>query len=231
MEQHGIRTELGDINRNIDISNQKLRQLNARISKLQSWMKEANENAAPPTLADTISNILSRRTQPGKSEISQSIYNLKNASYDNYCSYYDYDADHNRFCVNGSTCRDRNSMDASQSYHAGRVRSDYSNFYHRRSRDGGGCPAANELLEKQPYRRRITLVAEANHHLMGYSERAWLHHGLHYAVFHGRAMDRPQYSYTDYKLSGVVGHGILSLLLYTNAVKKSSNYMKGRDIK
>lgn len=50
MERRGIRTERGNINREIEVSNQKLRQLKARISKLQNWMKEEMENAEPPPL-------------------------------------------------------------------------------------------------------------------------------------------------------------------------------------
>ncbi|WP_251352478.1 hypothetical protein [Hominisplanchenecus murintestinalis] len=40
MENRGIRTERGDLNREIEVTNQKLRQLKARISKLQNWLKE-----------------------------------------------------------------------------------------------------------------------------------------------------------------------------------------------
>ncbi len=39
MEKRGIRTERGDLNREIEVTNQKLRQLKARISKLQNWLK------------------------------------------------------------------------------------------------------------------------------------------------------------------------------------------------
>ncbi|MCI8812991.1 MAG: MobA/MobL family protein, partial [Oscillibacter sp.] len=35
MDKRGIRTERGDLNREIEVTNQKLRQLKARISKLQ----------------------------------------------------------------------------------------------------------------------------------------------------------------------------------------------------
>ena len=40
----------GDLNREIEVTNQKLRQLKARISKLQDWLKEEAENTKPPTL-------------------------------------------------------------------------------------------------------------------------------------------------------------------------------------
>ena len=76
MEKRGIRTERGDINREIEISNQKLRQLKARISKLQNWLKEEAANTEPPTLADVIEHILMRRQQSGKA----SIYSLKAAA-------------------------------------------------------------------------------------------------------------------------------------------------------
>jgi len=80
MEKRGIRTERGDINRQIEVSNQNLRQLKARIVKLQNWVKEETANTEPPTLADYIQEILSRKAQAGKSERSQSIYNLKDAA-------------------------------------------------------------------------------------------------------------------------------------------------------
>lgn len=80
MEKRGIRTERGDINREIEISNQKLRELKARIGKLQNWLKEEMQNTEPPTLADYIQDILSRKAREGKSGTSQSIYNLKDAS-------------------------------------------------------------------------------------------------------------------------------------------------------
>ena len=52
MEKRGIRTERGDLNREIEVTNQRLRQLKARISKLQDWLKEEQENTESPTLAD-----------------------------------------------------------------------------------------------------------------------------------------------------------------------------------
>lgn len=80
MEKRGIRTERGDLNREIEVTNQKLRQLKARISKLQKWLKEEQENTEPPTLADYIQGILTRKAQAGKSDVSQSLYNLKDAA-------------------------------------------------------------------------------------------------------------------------------------------------------
>lgn len=80
MEKRGIRTERGDLNREIEVTNQKLRQLKARISKLRDWLKEEQESTAPTTLADYIGDILKRKTQAGKSDVSQSLYNLKDAA-------------------------------------------------------------------------------------------------------------------------------------------------------
>ena len=80
MEQRGIRTERGNINREIEVTNQKLRQLKARISKLQTWIEEESKNEEPPTLADVISNILSRRENEGQSRHYNSINNLKAAA-------------------------------------------------------------------------------------------------------------------------------------------------------
>ena len=80
MEKRGIRTERGDLNREIEVTNQKLRQLKARIAKLQKWLKEEQENTEPPTLAGLLQGILSRRAREGKSQVSQSIYSLKDAA-------------------------------------------------------------------------------------------------------------------------------------------------------
>lgn len=80
MEKRGIATDRGNLNREIEVTNQKLRQLKARISKLQTWLKEEAANTEPPTLADYIQDILSRKAQAGKSSNSQSLYNLKDAA-------------------------------------------------------------------------------------------------------------------------------------------------------
>ena len=84
MEQKGIRTERGDINRKIAASNNLLRKLDdeismlhdqishlqsqndslhEEISKVQGWLDEERVNAQPPTFADFISDVLSRQTQ------------------------------------------------------------------------------------------------------------------------------------------------------------------------
>lgn len=80
MEKRGIRTERGDLNREIEVTNQKLRQLKARIGKLQRWLKEEQANTEPPALADYIQGILTRKAQAGKSGYSKSLYNLKDAA-------------------------------------------------------------------------------------------------------------------------------------------------------
>ena len=72
MERKGIRTERGDINREIEVTNSHLRQLKARINKLTVWLKEEAENPTLPTLADVIENVLSRR--------SGGVHNLKSAA-------------------------------------------------------------------------------------------------------------------------------------------------------
>jgi len=61
MEQKGVITDRGNINREIEISNKELRQLRARHNKLQAWLYEEMQNTAPPTLADIISSIAQRR--------------------------------------------------------------------------------------------------------------------------------------------------------------------------
>jgi len=70
----------GNLNREIEVTNQRLWQLKARIAKLQNWLKEESENIAPLTLADVIQGILSRREQQGGSGYYQSIGNLKAAA-------------------------------------------------------------------------------------------------------------------------------------------------------
>ena len=80
MEKRGIRTERGNINREIEVTNQKLCQLKARIGKLQNWLAEETANTEPPTLADVIQGILSRREQSGNSGRYQAIGNLKSAA-------------------------------------------------------------------------------------------------------------------------------------------------------
>jgi hypothetical protein len=76
MEKRGIRTERGDINREIEITKSMLRQINARINKLNDWLDEAKENTQP-TLADVLSEMLSGDRE--RSHYAQ-IRNLKMAA-------------------------------------------------------------------------------------------------------------------------------------------------------
>ena len=66
MEKRGIRTERGNINREIEVTNSQIRQLKARINKLKNWLKEEAENAAPPTLADVFESMLNKKQQQGR---------------------------------------------------------------------------------------------------------------------------------------------------------------------
>ncbi|MCL2546213.1 MAG: MobA/MobL family protein [Oscillospiraceae bacterium] len=59
MERKGIRTERGNINRAIEITNQNLRQLKAQIGKLQKWL---NELPKEPSLAEVMQAIFNRRS-------------------------------------------------------------------------------------------------------------------------------------------------------------------------
>ncbi len=75
MEKRGIRTERGDLNCEIKVTNKRLRQLKARISKLQGWLKAESETTEPPTLADYIQGKLKpieRRLGTLKKHIKQS---------------------------------------------------------------------------------------------------------------------------------------------------------------
>ena len=76
MEQKGIATNRGDINRDVEVTNSQLRQLKARIYKLQAWLKDEMENTTPPTHADVIKGILSRREQTGQIGRYSSTNNL-----------------------------------------------------------------------------------------------------------------------------------------------------------
>ncbi len=80
MERKGVVTDRGRINREIEVSNKLLRQLKARISKLQSWLKSEAASTAPPSLADVIQDILSRHEQNGQSSRYGKIRDLKAAA-------------------------------------------------------------------------------------------------------------------------------------------------------
>ena len=57
-----------------------MRQLKARLVKLENWLKEETANTEPPTLADIITNILERREQTGERSRYGAIHNLKAAA-------------------------------------------------------------------------------------------------------------------------------------------------------
>ena len=80
MEQKGIPTERGNRNRKINDINKEIRQLRARLNKIDNWIKEEKskpEEVKPPTLYDVVQNILNRQAQAGKSQHYQSINNIK----------------------------------------------------------------------------------------------------------------------------------------------------------
>jgi ATP-dependent exoDNAse (exonuclease V) alpha subunit len=72
MEREGIPTDKGNVNREIAVTNSQLRQLRARIVKLQSWLA-AEKSTTPPSLAETLSAIL-------ENENRSAIANLKLAA-------------------------------------------------------------------------------------------------------------------------------------------------------
>lgn len=72
-----MRAERGNCNRETKVTNQRLRQLKARISKLQSWPKEEAANTEPSTLAHVLHGILSRREQAGRQSRYAAVNNLK----------------------------------------------------------------------------------------------------------------------------------------------------------
>jgi hypothetical protein len=74
MERRGIRTELGDRNREIQQFNSRLGQFKARIRKLEDWAKA--ERKAPPTLWEVFSNIHNQHKSEPRTN-AQSIANLK----------------------------------------------------------------------------------------------------------------------------------------------------------
>jgi hypothetical protein len=66
MERRGIRTERGNKNREIEITNKELRQLKARINKLRDWLKEEMEKPDMPTLAEVFESMLNLKQQKGQ---------------------------------------------------------------------------------------------------------------------------------------------------------------------
>jgi len=76
MEKKGIRTERGDINREIMVTNSELRQLKARIKKLNKWIVDEVKKAEQPALYAILQDIVDSE---GKSRY-QSIIDLKTAA-------------------------------------------------------------------------------------------------------------------------------------------------------
>jgi len=76
MERRGIRTERGDLNRQIEISNAELRRTRARILKLRDWLK-AEQKTDTPMLYDVIQEILS---SAGSQNRYAKICDLKSAA-------------------------------------------------------------------------------------------------------------------------------------------------------
>lgn len=77
MERRGIRTERGNINREVAFSNKQLQQLRARIVKLQDWLADEASHIAQPALADVIQRLLA---DPYSKSYYQKISGLKNAA-------------------------------------------------------------------------------------------------------------------------------------------------------
>jgi hypothetical protein len=73
MERKGIRTERGDHNRQIEITNREIRRLRARIGKLADWLKEEAANTKPPTLADVLDEIFSRQGQSALTRLRNGV--------------------------------------------------------------------------------------------------------------------------------------------------------------
>jgi len=66
LEQRGIVTELGNRNREIEALNSKLKQIKARIRKLEDW--KADLLAAPPTLIDVFTEMQNRGDNRSQSQ-------------------------------------------------------------------------------------------------------------------------------------------------------------------
>jgi prefoldin subunit 5 len=70
LEKCGVHTELGDKNREIAELNSKLRQANARIKKLKTWLDELNSDTTP-TLLEILLNVTSG--DPNRSNYAKNI--------------------------------------------------------------------------------------------------------------------------------------------------------------
>ena len=80
MEKKGIRTNRGNINREIEVSNKLIRQLKGRISKLQKWLHEEQAIAKEPTLVEIVHGILNTKNSNPDFDQWQTVKNLKSAS-------------------------------------------------------------------------------------------------------------------------------------------------------
>ena len=69
LEKQGIRTELGDRNREIIAMNQQMRQLRARLRKVNDWLIQESVIDRPPTLVDVFDEIMTRRGQSALTRI------------------------------------------------------------------------------------------------------------------------------------------------------------------
>ena len=58
MERRAIRTERGDMNRAVEVTNKGLRQLRARLNRLSKGLEVEAANIEPPTLADVLAEML-----------------------------------------------------------------------------------------------------------------------------------------------------------------------------
>jgi chromosome segregation ATPase len=58
MEKRGIRTERGDMNREVAVTNSQIRQLKARIKKLRDWVQAEDLKTTEPDLQDIFATIL-----------------------------------------------------------------------------------------------------------------------------------------------------------------------------
>jgi len=76
MEKRGIATERGNLNREIDDLNSRLRQIKARLNKLNNWLKEERADA-PPTLLEVFSEIANHPEQRSR---KQQIADIKLAA-------------------------------------------------------------------------------------------------------------------------------------------------------
>jgi hypothetical protein len=74
LEKRGIKTELGDKNREIAAMNSKLRQINARLKKLEAWKTDLL--TAPPTLYEVFQNLYKYRRDLPDTQ-AQHIANIK----------------------------------------------------------------------------------------------------------------------------------------------------------